>query len=245
MVHLRPRSISVAVCGYPFGGVDRIDILRSGGTIARLRPTSRAKCVLGSLRGSTQLDGDIYFHFKCLYEINGGGDATAVQPSPLRTHCSTHNAARAPLPPSWAKNIGPKLFYQKRSVLWLISIPRSWSRSSTLRSESGNRMHIITAKRLTSGLVLKHLKGGTFGHPGRLTVHPGRLKGSSSDNTFMHVPPALPAGGSANPGPFPEPRRGAGWYIPLLARRRARPWVRVRPRCHVASPPPHRRWISR
>ena len=47
---------------------------------------------------------------------HAGGDATAVQPSPLRTHCSIHNAARAPLPPSWAKNIGPKLFHQKRTV---------------------------------------------------------------------------------------------------------------------------------
>jgi len=75
------------------------------------------------------------------------------------SHCSTHNAARVPLPPSWAKNIGPKLFHQKRTVLWLISIPRSWSRSSTLRSESGKRMYIITTKRMTSGLVLKHLKG--------------------------------------------------------------------------------------
>jgi hypothetical protein len=32
--------------------------------------------------------------------------------------------------------------------------------SSTLPSESGNRMYIIIAKRMTSGLVLKHLKGG-------------------------------------------------------------------------------------
>ena len=39
-----------------------------------------------------------------------------------------------------AANIGPNLFHQKRTVSWLISMPRSCSRSSTLRSDSGNRM---------------------------------------------------------------------------------------------------------
>ena len=50
---------------------------------------------------------------------------------------------------------GPNLFHQKRTVSWLTSIPRSCSRSSTLRSDNGNRTYIITAKRMISGLVLK------------------------------------------------------------------------------------------
>jgi hypothetical protein len=46
-----------------------------------------------------------------------------------------------------------------RTVSWHTSIPRSWSRSSTLRSESGNRTYSITAKRMISGDVLKYRKG--------------------------------------------------------------------------------------
>ena len=34
-------------------------------------------------------------------------------------------------------NIGPNRFHQNRTVSWLISIPRSCRRSSTLRSDSG------------------------------------------------------------------------------------------------------------
>ena len=52
-------------------------------------------------------------------------------------------------------NIGPNRFHQKRTVSWQMSMPRSCSRSSTLRSDSGNRMYIITARRMISGLVLK------------------------------------------------------------------------------------------
>ena len=37
-----------------------------------------------------------------------------------------------------AANIGPNLVHQYRTVSWLISMPRSCSRSSTFRSESGN-----------------------------------------------------------------------------------------------------------
>jgi len=54
-----------------------------------------------------------------------------------------------------AANIGPNLFHQKRTVSWLISIPRSCSRSSTFLSDSGNRTYIMTARRMISGLVLK------------------------------------------------------------------------------------------
>jgi hypothetical protein len=41
-------------------------------------------------------------------------------------------------------------------------MPRSCRRSSTLRSESGNRTYNITAKRMISGLVLKYLNGEYF-----------------------------------------------------------------------------------
>jgi hypothetical protein len=39
-----------------------------------------------------------------------------------------------------------------------MSIPRC-IRSSTFRNESGNRVYIITARRMISGLVLKYRKG--------------------------------------------------------------------------------------
>ena len=41
-------------------------------------------------------------------------------------------------------------------------IPRSCRRSSTLRSESGNRTYNITVRRMISGLVLKYLNGECF-----------------------------------------------------------------------------------
>jgi len=41
-----------------------------------------------------------------------------------------------------------------------MSMLRSCSRSSTLRSDSGKRIYIITARRMISGLVLKQRKGG-------------------------------------------------------------------------------------
>ena len=59
-------------------------------------------------------------------------------------------------------NFGPNLFHQKRTVSWLMSMPRSWSRSSTFLSNSGNRTYIITARRMISWLVLKYLNGSRF-----------------------------------------------------------------------------------
>src|SRR5271166_1753761 len=50
-------------------------------------------------------------------------------------------------------------FHQNRTVSWLMSNPRSASRSSTLRSESGYRTYIITTKRITSGELLKYRNG--------------------------------------------------------------------------------------
>jgi hypothetical protein len=49
----------------------------------------------------------------------------------------------------------PKRFHKKRTVSWLMSIPRSASRSSTLRSDSGYLTYIITTSRMTSGELLK------------------------------------------------------------------------------------------
>src|SRR5271165_5875387 len=59
----------------------------------------------------------------------------------------------------WAANIGPNRFHQNRTVSWLMSIPRSASRSSTLRSDSGYLTYIITTRRMTSGELLKYRNG--------------------------------------------------------------------------------------
>ena len=58
-----------------------------------------------------------------------------------------------------AANIGPNRFHQKRTVSWQRSIPRSASRSSTFRSDSGYLTYIITTRRITSGDELKHRNG--------------------------------------------------------------------------------------
>src|SRR5271166_3789995 len=58
-----------------------------------------------------------------------------------------------------AANIGPNRFHQNRIVSWLMSIPRSASRSSTLRSDSGYLTYIITTSRITSGELLKYRNG--------------------------------------------------------------------------------------
>src|SRR5271166_1400903 len=58
-----------------------------------------------------------------------------------------------------AANIGPNRFHQNRTVSWLMSIPRSARRSSTLRSDSGYLTYIITTRRMTSGELLKYRNG--------------------------------------------------------------------------------------
>jgi len=52
--------------------------------------------------------------------------------------------------------LAPPLYFAAQPM------PRSCRRSSTLRSESGNRTYSITAKRMVSGLVLKDLNGEFF-----------------------------------------------------------------------------------
>ena len=78
--------------------------------------------------------------------------------------------------------LAPPLYFAAQPM------PRSCRRSSTLRSESGNRTYNITAKRMISGLVLKYLNGECFviwrGYETtllastefNLTVPPARLK---------------------------------------------------------------------
>src|SRR5271166_2418046 len=58
-----------------------------------------------------------------------------------------------------AANIGPNRFHQNRTVSWLMSIPRSARRSSTLRSDSGYFTYIIKTRRITSGELLKYRNG--------------------------------------------------------------------------------------
>ena len=64
-------------------------------------------------------------------------------------------------------NSGPNRFHQNRTVPWLMSMPRSNTRSSTLRNDSGNRTYIITARRMISGEELKYRNGFTD-----LLIHP-------------------------------------------------------------------------
>ena len=53
-------------------------------------------------------------------------------------------------PPNFLREYRPNLFHQNRIVSWLTSIPRSCSRSSTLRRDSGKRTYNITATRANS-----------------------------------------------------------------------------------------------
>src|SRR3546814_2239374 len=72
-----------------------------------------------------------------------------------------------------AANIGPNRFHQNRTVSWQMSMPRSNSRSSTWRSDSGNRAYIITVRRITSGELLKAKR---ICHPPKLRTALVRLK---------------------------------------------------------------------
>ena len=58
-----------------------------------------------------------------------------------------------------AANSGSKRFHHNRIVSWQMSIPRSNSRSSTLRRDSGNRTDTNTTNRITTGDELKYRKG--------------------------------------------------------------------------------------
>ena len=58
-----------------------------------------------------------------------------------------------------AANNGPKRFHYIRTVSSQMSMPRSNSRSSTLRNESGKRTYIMNTRRITSGEELKQRNG--------------------------------------------------------------------------------------
>jgi hypothetical protein len=55
-----------------------------------------------------------------------------------------------------AVNICPNRLRHTRTVSWQMSMPRSWHRSSTCRGDRGNPICITTARRITSGDVLKY-----------------------------------------------------------------------------------------
>ncbi len=74
------------------------------------------------------------------------------------------NVAR--LPPVWVMRRGDRVmkvlrpeWMSIRTLSWQRSMPRSKSRSSTFRSESGNRTYIMTTRRITSGDELNRRNG--------------------------------------------------------------------------------------
>ena len=125
-------------------------------------------------------------------------------------------------------SIGPNLRHQTRTVPWLMSIPRLCSRSSTLQSDRGHPTQSITARRMISGLVVKHrtvsagsshearrhsrpAQGvcsdsarGAFGPRGDLMWGPAGLKPTSSD--------------TAGPSPLRHATKDLIRYLPIQSR---------------------------
>lgn len=58
-----------------------------------------------------------------------------------------------------AANSSPNRCRKNRTVSWQMSMRRSCKRSSASRSESGNRINIMTARRMIFGFVLNNRKG--------------------------------------------------------------------------------------
>ena len=54
---------------------------------------------------------------------------------------------------------GPQRFDQNRTVSWHTSMPRSNSRSATLRRHKGKRTYISTTRRMTAGDEFKQRNG--------------------------------------------------------------------------------------
>ena len=67
-----------------------------------------------------------------------------------------------------------------------MSMPGSWSRSSTFRSDRGNRTYIMTVRRMTSGLVLKSRNGLDFVIPRSYEIPP------PASRQFLLTEPAPP-----------------------------------------------------
>ena len=117
------------------------------------------RCGFVSLRGDHSLQ-DLALMVDCapqIAELTVDLHEHLIQvPAPLR---DTRACLRRVAYESPRANIGPNRFHQNRTVSWLMSIPRSANRSSTLRSDNGYRTYIITTRRMTSGELLKYRKG--------------------------------------------------------------------------------------
>ena len=75
--------------------------------------------------------------FVALEQFRAGGGVVVYDSNHRPRLWEDVETARTTNMSMWAANIGPNLFHQNRTVSWLISMPRSCRRSSTLRSESG------------------------------------------------------------------------------------------------------------
>ena len=64
-----------------------------------------------------------------------------------------------PLPADLAGEHRANRFHQNRTVSWQISMPRSASRSSTLRGDRGYFTYMSTTSRMISGEELKRRQG--------------------------------------------------------------------------------------
>ncbi len=83
-------------------------------------------------------------------------------------------------------DIDPNRLHRNRLFSWLtpMSIPRSRWKSSNVRSESGNRTHIVTNTRTLSGAVINLRNGLRFCHPAKLLDRPARLNRFCSDSAY-------------------------------------------------------------
>ena len=85
-------------------------------------------------------------------------DAVGGRP-PQQRQCRKHRIRESCYRPMSAANIGPNRFHYSLTVSWQRLMPRSNNKSSTLRSDSGNRTYIITTMRITSGDEWKYRNG--------------------------------------------------------------------------------------
>lgn len=84
-------------------------------------------------------------------------------------------------------NNGPNLFHHIHMVSWQISMPRSASKSPTLRKLSGNLAYIITTSWITSGDELKYrnVRAG-FAIRGVSSPHPRHPDPTSNSTARPH-----------------------------------------------------------
>ena len=103
-----------------------------------------------------------YIEFQHLAFVINGPPKIVQPPADLHEHLVQMPSPRCPgphsinpLPPEFSRKQRAEPFHQNRTVLWLISMPRSCNGSSTLQNESGKRIYIITARRMISCDVLR------------------------------------------------------------------------------------------